>query len=712
MSKELLQPVKVSTPNAGSVFDLAKGGFNISHLMKMIQDCDEQPTSWRARSDLAAAYVDGKQLSPEQMRALQMENMPDVKATNLIGRVIRGVCGQEAKSRTDIKISSDAEEDSDLCDVFSEKIKEAQRETYADMAVSQAYFGQVVPGIGFVEVAKNSDPLDYNYRVQDVHRSEIWWDWAGAKRDVLLNGARWMVRKRWQDLDELEARMPQHAELLRRMSGGWDGFAFDDATDGSLLSTRFDEDRRWSAERRRSDWFDVSRNRVKMYEVWYKIDAMGVILHLSPTRRLLYDPQNRSHVQAVASGSVKISKQLTTQIRMSLFAGPHRLQDISTRKRRFPYVPFIAYRDDEDYSPYGLVEGMISPQDEYNARRIRINWLLRARQILVDNDALDEKVNSLAEVAQQIMRPDMTVVLRGNRSNANGFQVLNSLQLQREQVDVMQDAKQLIQDVSGVYGSQLGQASSGVTSGIANSLLIEQGAVAMGDLNDNYRHSRRLVFENLLDLIVEDHRDQEVPVKIGNGSSRRVVVLNQWDPEAMEILNNVADSPVRVGLGEVPSTPAYRMQQQQQIATIIGALQGNPQAVAVLAPVFVESTDLPNRMEVADDIRRLSGQPTSGDKQRAQQMEEAGRAQAEKQQQMADAAVQLDLQDKAAKVEKTKSETELNNAKTVEIGHGIGMEEAAHASQEAASIAQAQPDPAQQQEQAIDASLQEAMSPQ
>lgn len=707
MIQRQLEPVKVSTPNSGwGVFDLANGGFNLTHLMKMVMDCDQQPSGWRDRADLAAAYVDGKQLTAEQLQALNLEHMPDVRATNLVGRVVRSVCGQEAKARTDIKVDADDDDTSDLIDFFGAKVKEAQRECYADMAVSQAYFGQVGPGIGWVEVAKNSDPRLYNYRVQEVHRSEMWWDWAGAKRDVLLQGARWMVRKRWEDLDELEARMPQHAALLQRMANGWDSLAFDDTADGAVLADRWQEDRVWCSVRRRSEWYDRGRGRVKMYEVWYKIPAWGVFLHLSPTRRLLYNPQNQAHVQAVASQQVRVTKELTHQIRMSLFAGPHRLQDLGTKRRNFPYVPFIAYRDDEDFSPYGLVEGMIGPQDEYNARRLRINWLLRARQILVDNDALDTKVNSLKEVAEAIMRPDMTVVLNSMRKNANGFQVMNNLQLQREQVDVMQDAKQLIQDVPGVYGSQLGQPAAGVTSGIANSLLIEQGAVSMGDLNDNYRHSRRLVFENLLDLIVEDHENGQIPVKVGTGSNRRVVVLNQWDPENLTIVNNVADAPLRVGLGEVPNTPAYRMQQQQQIATIINALANNPQAVAVLTPVFVESTDIQNRQEIADDIRRLSGQPTAGDKQRAQQMEEAGRAQAEKQQQLAEAAAQLDMQERAAKVEKTKSETELNNAKSVQIGHEMGM---AEVQQDQAQGEVEQPG-AQDPDRAIDDSIQEALT--
>ena len=63
--------------------------------------------------------------------------------------------------------------------------------------------------------------------------------------------------------------------------------------------------------------------------------------------------------------------------------------DVATKKRRFPYIPFFAFRDDSENTPYGLVHGMLDPQDEYNERRMRIQWMLKAQQIMVDSDALD-----------------------------------------------------------------------------------------------------------------------------------------------------------------------------------------------------------------------------------------------------------------------------------------------------------------------------------
>lgn len=721
MTTANLVPVKDDTPNSHAGFDEAgQGSFNLSRLMGMVADCDNQP-DWRSRANLAAAYVDGKQFTPEQEAAAHAEGLGDIRPTNLIGRVIRSVCGTEAKARTDVKVEADEDETADVADVLNVRLKEAQRETYADMAVSSAYFGQVGPGIGWVEVSRNADPLDYPYRVADVHRDEMWWDFKDP--DLVLRGARWVARKRWQDLDELEAAMPQHRTLLRRISNAWSGFMWDNTIDEAGIEVaQWGAESRWNNYQRRTEWYDGARKRVKLYEVWYKVPAMGIVMTFGPTQRVLFDQRNQAHIQAVASGRVQVTRQLTRQVRMALFAGPHRLMDIGTTRRNFPYVPFFAYRDDADLSPYGLVEGMISPQDGYNRRRLRVEWLLRARQVYVDNDALDTKANTLAEIADKIQRPDLVVVLDANRRHEDAFRVASNLDLQKEQIDVMQDDKQLIQDVPGVYGSQLGQAASGVTSGIANSLLIEQGAVAMGDLNDNYRHSRRMVFDNLLDLIVEDHIAPGLQVKIGRGSSRRVVVLNEFDPQAGEMINNVMDAPVRIGLGEVPSTPAFRMQQQQQIATIVQALaQTSPQAAAVLAPSFIEATDLPDRMERADDVRRAVGMPTAGDKQAAQEQQVEQAAAAKKKQQMMEAGAQLALEDAAAKVQKTLSDTELNKAKVVALGHNMAVAgvEAADAALDAERTHQqaaqdAQPDADAQiiarQNQLIDEALAEALA--
>lgn len=640
--------------------DLAgAGSFSMYALERMLRDCTGQP-QWRTRAALCAAYYDGKQLSELQRYHIRQEDLEE-RAINLIRPVINSVLGQEAKSRTDVKVEADSDDHADIAEVTSAKLKEAERETRAHMAVSEAYASMVKKGLGWVHVSKKSDPLDYPYRVESVPIDEIWWDWHGQRGPTLLDGCRWLVRKRLQDLDEVEAAMPQFKTILRQSVNGWSDYM--DTMSDHLgepedvnLASAYDNESRFNLTVNKRDWVDSARKMIALYEVWYRVPATVVVLHMGPTKRIPYNEKDPRHVEAVARGLVKVSKGITSQVRRALYAGPHRLLDEATDKRNFPYYPFFAFRDDEDKSPYGLIDGMIAPQDEYNERRLRIQWMLKARQVYMDSDALDPIHNTISDIADAIQRPDLSVITNPNRLNKNGpaITVKNDLSMQPEQFTVMADSKQLIQDTAGRYASQMGNQPSGVTSGIANSILVEQGEQSMGEMNDNYVYGRRSVFEALVEEIVSDHKQERLPVPIGTGKSRRVIVLNDWDPQGMPV-NRVEDATINTGLAETPNTPAYRQQTQQQITTIIQALGNNPQATAILAPAYIESTSLSNRQEVADGLRKASGIPTPGDKN--------GQAQADAmQQQQLQQKMQQDQAAGAAKVDVDVSTAEKNRA--------------------------------------------------
>lgn len=641
----MIKPIKPPFDGASASIDHAKDGFSLYALEQLVRDCDGQP-NWRPRADIAHAYYDFKQLSPEKQLRIRVDMGIDPRQTNLIHGVVNGVLGQEARARSDVTVSADDDDLADVSDVLSKSMKEAQRETNADMAVSNGYAGQVKGGLGWVEVSRASDPLDYPYRVEDRHRNEIYYDWRAT--DLGLKSARWQVRVRWEDLDEAEALMPEHRAVLRSAINGWNLAGIPDDLN-NVMYRAYNNERITTISR--DQWLDSTRRRIKFFEVWYRVPAEVVVMQVGPTRRIMFDANNPLHQMAVSRNRVKLHKAVTRQIRMALFAGPHRLIDVGTTKRDFPYIPFFAFRDDEDRSPYGLIEGMISPQDEYNERRQMINWMLKARQIQVDADALHQDYNSIADLTDNAGRPDMVTVMNPARKNANALKIGNDLTLQKEQVDVMQDAKQLIQDVPRVYGTQLGNAPAGVTSGVAINSLTEQGAVAMGELNDNYRFARRAVFERLLDLIVEDHLEEDLKVAVGSGSSRRVIVLNSWNPDTGEPVNRVKDAPIKVGLAEVPNSPAFRMQEQQQLGNIIQALAGDPQALAVLTPAYIEGSTLSNRQQAADDLRRIKGIPTAGDRQAQKQNEQAATANAAQ-------AQELQTRGAVAAVVKTDAEAE------------------------------------------------------
>lgn len=650
--------------------DHAEKGYSLGALEALLDSCRNQPSDWRYRSDRAHAYYDmGKQLTPELERKIRVEWGIEPRQTNLVHGVINGVLGQEAKARSDVTVEADDDDYQDVADVLGKGLHEAQRESNSDMAVSNGYAGQVKGGLGWVEVSRAVDPLDYPVRVQEVDRREIWYDWEA--KNLGLSDARWLVRKRWQDLDEAVAWMPEHKGVLKQAINGWDLTMLPDDSANPLYRA-YTNERRTTI--RRDEWCDSARKRIKLFEVWYRVPAWVATLHTGPGKRVRFDEQNPLHVMAVQRGAVRVTKDITRQVRMALFAGPHRLLDVATTRRSFPYVPFFGFRDDEDRSPYGLIEGMISPQDEYNERRQMINWMLKARQVYMDSDALESAYNNINDITRDVMRPDMIAILNPNRRNANGFKIANDLVLQKEQIDVMQDAKQLIQEVPRIYSTQLGNAPTGVTSGVAINSLTEAGTVAMGELNDNYRYARRLVHEQMLDLIVEDHLQEDMRVVMGMGQSKRVIVLNSWDQQSGAPINRVKDAPIKVGLAEIPSSPSFRMQEQLQLAQIIQALGGNPQALSILAPAYIEGSSLSNRQGIADDLRRATGVPVAGDRKAQQEGQQAQQQAQQQQKAMAELALKAEMADKESKVRLNDATATLRMAEAHRITHGVALD--------------------------------------
>lgn len=662
----------------------------LAALERLLSDIQNQP-EWRPQSDKCYAYVDGKQLSAERMSQL-IETGEPATIVNLIQRTVNGALGNEAKVRLDWKANNDRDSFQDVTDVVNERLHEAQRESWSDMAISDAYASQLIAGIGWVEVSRSPDPLAYPYRVENVHRNEVWWDWRARKPDK--SDGKWVCRQQWTDLDEAEVWLPQFKDTFRL--GCHSGPITDAMLQQVMQSEMFNDlqERRRSFSRLQEEWLDNSlRQRVRFYDIHYKQPTQVVALVTGTTRRQ-FNPQNPLHLALVQRGKAQLVKGPSYIIRRALFAGPFRLFDVATKLRRFPLIPFHCYTDDEKGTPYGLVHGMIDPQDEYNERRSRLRWLLKAKQVYVDNDALDQKFNSFQDLALEVMRPDGFFVMNAERKNAAGLRVEQNLQLSMEQVNVMNDAKGLIQEVPGIYNAMLGKPDSGVTAGIALNSLVEQSITALGETNDNYRMGRRSVGEAIQDLIVEDLSMPNMQVDVGTGKKARVVVLNTFTPEGLPV-NHVDDAPMKIGLSDVPSTPAHRQQQAQQIGQALQGAGNDPDARAILLPAFIESTDLENRHLYAKWLRKKYGVPEPGE-----QVDEDVDQQQE-QQQKALGQVAQELQLRGATADVTKKEAEAAKAQAqAHIETRMAVE----------PPAPPPPDPAEEEQRRINDALAEAMA--
>ena len=637
------------TDTGGMPEDLEDSALPRGQVEMFLREIKHQP-HWRREADRAADYYDGNQLSPETVEKLKDRGQPPL-ITNIIKPTIDTVLGMEAKTRTDWRVrpEDDDECDDDLAEGLSVKLKHAEIESRADRAVSDAYAAQIKAGLGWVEIAREHDPFKCPYRVRYVHRREIFWDWRAEQPD--LSDARYLIRRRWLELEHAIALMPQYATLFRMTTGGWAGFDPLLEQDSRLVqSWEIERDTRIAA----TDWRDIQRMRICLYEIWYRKWVRGYTMTLPNGTVMEADFNNPRHNEAIVAGIAKIKQATFQKVRLAWYTGPHFLYDVPSpyKHNQFPYVPFFGHREDLTNVPYGLIRSMISPQDEVNARKSKMLWSLNSRRVVADSDAVSDH----NKAAQEVARPDAYVILNANRKPQSTFKVEPGSELAAQQFQVMQEAKQEIAEASGIHKSMQGQ-QSGAKSGIAINSLIEQGVNTLAEINDNYAYARRLVGEMLFELVKQNLLQGPSKVTIGEGSQKKVIPLNTpvIDPQTGQpvMLNDVAKVKAKIVLDDVPSTPTYRMQQLQMLSEITKALP--PQLQAMVVDFVIEATDLPKRHALADRLRAAVGiqDPEQQKAAAAAQQQAAARQQA-----IADKMLVLDAAERAARIRKLNAEAE------------------------------------------------------
>jgi hypothetical protein len=290
---------------------------------------------------------------------------------------------------------------------------------------------------------------------------------------------------------------------------------------------------------------------------------------------------------------------------------------------------------------------------------------LSAKQVFVDDDALNTKQNSFAQLANEVMRPDAMFVLNANRRNANGLRIEQNMSLSAEQTRVMDDSKNLIQDQPGLFSPQFGSNAIGAKSGVALNSLMEQSSASLGETSDNYRSSRRSVGDSAMDFIAQDYMTPNMRVEVGTGKRRRVVVLNSMTPDG-RIINNMDDCAVKVALGDVPVTAAYKAQQYTHLANALASVGNDQAARAILLPALLEAGDTEHRHHYAAWLRKKYGVPEPDDmgSEDAAAKEEQ---QLQQQQQIQQQQLQMQARAQQAQIAKDDSVAQLNNAKAEQL---------------------------------------------
>lgn len=648
---------------------------------EIFNEIEEQPY-WRGTADKEMDYADGNQLDSDLLRRQAELGIPPA-VEDLIGPALLSIQGYEATIRTDWRVTPDGDPGSqDIADAINYKLNQAERAAKADRACSDAFRPQIACGLGWVEVARQSDPFQFPYRCTAISRNEIHWDMRSREPD--LSDARWLRRQRWLRPEIIALTFPEHAEMIKvfgRNGGMWwaDEALSPDGGISTGLQNAWANGRAWTVQEDR--WYNPATREVCLSELWYRRWVRVMVIKTPNGRVVEYDEGNLRHVIAVASGSAKVMPATVARVRRSYWLGQYRLFDGPSpySHRHFPYVPFWGFREDSTGLPYGYVRGMKYAQDSLNSGNSKLRWGMSVTRVERTKGAVDMTDEQLR---RQVARPDADIVLNAEhfKSNPNArFDVKRDYTLTDQHYKMLEDNRATIQRVSSVTAGFMGKEGT-ARSGLQEQTQVEQSNQSLARMMDNFRAARTQVGELLMSMVIEDLGDRPHTIIIEGDAvtPERAVTINapEVDPETgvTYLSNDLQRTRLKVALEDVPSSSSYRAQQLNALTEAIKPLP--PEYLAAAIPFLVSLMDVPFRRDLVEAFRAVGQQPTP--EQVQQQIDQA----------VDDALVKaghdIKLRELALKERKADSEIKGLDAKAVQIG----VQAAFSAMQAGAQIAQ------------------------
>lgn len=581
---------------------------------EIFNEIEEQP-AWRRIADKEMDYADGNQLDTELLtRQAELGIPPAIE--DLIGPALLSIRGYEATIRTDWRVTPNGEPGGqDIADALNFKLNQAERQAKADRACSEAFRSQIGCGIGWVEVAKESDPFKFPHRCTAIHRNEIHWDMKSIEPD--LSDARWLRRQRWLTPDRIALVFPEHKELIEQCGTHGASWVYESSilsSDGggsTGLQNAWNEGRAWTMQEDR--WYNQSSKELCIGELWYRRWVRVAVIRSSDGRVVEYDENNLAHNVAVASGSVKVEHATVARVRRSYWLGPHMLHDDESpySHRHFPYVPFWGFQEDNTRVPYGFVRGMKYAQDSLNSAISKLRWGMGVTRVERTKGAV---AMTDAQLRRVVARADADVVLDAAHMAKPGarFEVKRDYQLTDQHFQMTNDNRATIERVSNITSGFMGKQGT-AKSGLQEQTQVEQSNQSLATTMDNFRAGRTQVGELLMANIIDEIGTGQTIVLIEGDAvtEDRTVVLNR--PEVDEqgytyLSNDLQRTRLMVALEDVPSSNSYRGQQLNAMSEAVKSMPQEYQA-AVL-PFLVSLMDVPFKRDVVEAIRSVQTQQT------------------------------------------------------------------------------------------------------
>jgi hypothetical protein len=592
---------------------------------------------------------------------------------NEVGPLVDWLIGTERRNRVDWTVLPRTEDDVQAADVKTKVLKYVSDVNRVPFARSRAFADAVKGGLGWIDDGVRDDPT------QDVLYSR-YEDWRNVLHDSAaqeydLSDGRYLFRWRWVDEDVACLMFPDRkdriATAVESHAYHWDPTAEED--DWLASSDPTGRMPRSGAIYPMSSAYaeNAQRRRVKLIEAQYRKPEKVKIVGSGPLRGAFFDQRDSGLVNALNRHGGTIIDKVMMRVHGAVFTESDMLAMGPSifRHNRFSLTPVWCYRRSRDRAPYGVIRRVRDIQLDLNKRASKAQWLMNSNQVIMDEGAVDDP----EEAFDEAQRPDSRIVKRPGKE----FRIERANDAAQGQLQLMQANSQLIQRLAGVADENLGRQTNAV-SGEAIRARQLQGSVVATEPFDNLRLAVQVQGEKQLSLVEQWYTEEKVIRLTGAKGRIEWVRVNVPEPQpdgSVRYLNDITASMADFVVAEQDYAGTLRQVMFDSLSQLSQRLP--PEVALRLLTMAFEFSDLPNKDEIADEIRRLTGdrdpnkQMTPEEQQAAQQQAQQQAESMELQRQSAITALQ-EQQAKVREINARAAELEANAAAVAMGGGGDG----------------------------------------
>lgn len=623
-------------------------------------------------------FYDNIQWDPEDAAVLRERGqMPLVY--NEVAPMVDWLIGTERRTRVDWKVLPRSEDDVEMASVKTDVLKYVSDLNRVQFLRSRAFADAVKGGVGWMDDGVRDDPTqDVLYSKYEDWRNVLW---DSDSYELDLSDARYIFRWRWVDEDVAALMFPGRGNRVRsavenRQTGrGWSSAEDEFEIEGTEQAYGATERGGTLYSHGLIGSIDTQRRKVRLIECQYRKPAKVKVVGAGPHRGALFDERDTTLVDSLSKvgGSIIDKVMMVTYVAVFTETDMLSLERSIFRHNRFSLTPVWCYRRSRDRQPYGVIRRVRDIQQDLNKRASKALFMLNTNQIIADKGAVDDWDAAAEEVAQ----PNGVIA----KNKGHEFTIRRDTDAATGQIQMMTLAAQSIQKSAGVAQENMGRQTNAV-SGEAIKARQMQGSVVTTEPFDNLRLAVQVQGEKQLSLSEQFYTEQKVIRLTGAKGKLRWLKINQPEQQSdgtTRYLNDMTARSADFICAEQDYAGTLRAVMFESLSNIAARLP--PDVALRMLTLAFEYSDLPNKDEIADEFRKLTGERDPNKElspEEQQQAEQQAQMQAEAMQLQRQTAIAT-LEEQQAKVRKLNAEADKAQAEAQAAGMGDGGQAAAEA---------------------------------